>query len=318
MKYRFPILILFFLTGSLCAQQSGPKPVGKIVRVEGRAYLLQGQTRKVLPSGNLNIPLFAENEIGCISTCKIRFEIGSEPLIKSSRFVIPNQIRRRSSEKNFVVTAGNKGGANIILFPIASEVGMVRPESFRFRWRVVRLNGNVVDIRPLTLSLNTCEVIDELWHQAGIDYQSGSYSNEDAIRELKNRQSKDANSRIEIVLESESFKKKERFCFSLISKTEEERLQRELATWNEYADFIRLTERARIFEEHKLYQDAILEYEEALKLFPNTDHLLAEAIRAYLRIGDRDKAIELRNRLRQISPGNREYLRVKEIMRRAQ
>ena len=317
MKYKFPIVILFFLTGSICAQQSGPKPVGRVLRVEGRAYLLQGQTRKDLPSGNLNIPLFAENEIGCISTCKIRIEIGSEPFIKSSRFVIPNQIRRRSSEKNFVVTAGNKGGANIILFPIASELGMVRPESFRFRWRVIRVNGKVVDIRPLTLSLNACEVMDEPWRHAGIDYQSGSYSNEDAIRELKNRQSKDANSRIEIVVESESFKK-QRFCFSPISKTEEERLQRELATWNEYADFIRLTERARVFEEHKLYQDAILEYEEALKLFPNTDHLLAEAIRAYLRIGDRDKAIELRNKLRQISPGNREYLRVKEIMRRAQ
>ena len=220
MKYKFPILILFFLTSSICGQESVPKPVGKIVRVEGRAYLRQGQTQKTLPSGNLNIPLFGEQVIGCISTCKIKFEIGSTPLTTSTRYVIPNQIRRRSAEKTYVVTGGNKGGADIILFPIASELGMVRPESFRFRWRVVRVNGKVVDIRPLTLSLNACEVIDELWHHAGIDYQSGSYSHEDAIRELKNRQSKDANSRIEIVLESKSFKKKERFCFSLISTTE--------------------------------------------------------------------------------------------------
>jgi len=107
---------------------------------------------------------------------------------------------------------------------------------------------------------------------------------------------------MEVVVSSESFPEKDRFCFDIISTNEEKSLSSELAIWDEYSELMRHARRASVFYQHKLYSEAVDEFDRALELSPSTDYLIADAIRAHFQLGDEDGVRSLLKRLAKISP----------------
>jgi hypothetical protein len=310
MKYIFYALLLLCVTNFVYAQESSRKHVGKIIEVKGEAYLEEeGKSKRRLTVRDKGTFLFAEQILRCGSNCEIRFSIGSTPeKLTEGRYIVPN-LGRPSSDDKESISAGSKtrGVNDILLAPVGSDVGFVRPESFKFRWRMLKINSVLINISPLTISLYDCKTADLIWSQPDIDYQQGSYAPSEVQKLLKKRQQPNSTTSIEVVVTSDSFDKKQRFCFNIISAAEEQLLQDKLAKWDNYADLIQYIERARIFYKHKLYDEASAEYDLALTLSPSTDYLVAAAIKAHHLLGDQDKVKDLLNRLRELSPSSNLY-----------
>jgi tetratricopeptide (TPR) repeat protein len=216
------------------------------------------------------------------------------------------------------VAAGSpsRGPKDILLSPSPKGAGMARPELFTFRWRILRTEEGPVSISPLTISLGGCKTDERLWVEKGVDYEKGFYVSEEVRRLLKGKQRPDSAESVEVVVTSASFDKAQRFCFDLISSAEEQRLASELARWDDYADVLRHAERARVFYRHGLYEEAADEFDAALRLSPETDYLLADAIMARFRLGDEDAVDALLSRLRKLSSGGGLYDRMLTLTRR--
>ncbi len=319
MKLALYVLLAVCLSLTAQAQEGTRKHVGKIIKVKGRAYLKgPGQEVKHLTTGDKDIPIFAGQMLECVSKCELKFSVGSDPPIQLSggRYPIPSLGRSRSHLRGSVVAgASSRGASDILLSPMLKGTGMTRPESFKFRWRMLRTSEGLINISPLSISLVGCKTDERLWVEQGIDYKKGLYAPEDVRQLLKKRQRPDSVDSIEVVVTSASFDKAQRFCFDLISAAEERRLSTELAMWDDYDDLVRHAERARVFYQHGLYDEAAEEFDAALRLSPQTDHLLADAIMSRFRLGDDDEVDTLLRRLGKLSSSRDLYRRMLTLTR---
>lgn len=317
MKSSLFVILMLCSANLIYAQEIPRKRVGEIKKVTGRAYLKEpdGGPQRELTARDKDIPLFTGQELGCIEKgkCKVEFSIGRRPLETQSRYPIPNAIRSKEHPRDRVRVGENtRSKGTILLSPVDEEIGLVSPKSFRFRWRLLRTQGKLINVSPLTLSLRSCKTNELIWSEPDIDYGRGSYVAGDVRDRLKARQQQGSATSVEVIMTSESLPK-ERFCFSIISATEEQQLQSELVEWDAYADLIRHMERAYIFERHKLYDEAADEYEMALKLSPETDYLLAETIMVHYTLGDEDRVKVLLARLKRLPKGRGLYNEILEL-----
>lgn len=310
MKLNFFLIFILCLSSLVYSQEGARKYVGKIIKIEGKAYLKEeGKKLRELTARDKDTLLFAEQELGCLSKCLVRFSIGSsEKTINKGHYIIPHLIKRRTPSNNSISAGSKTRGVNdILVSPVENGIGLVSPEFFKFRWRILKIGDNLVNISPLTISLNDCKTDEHIWSQPNIDYKQGSYVTEGIKGLLKKRQQKHTRVSLEVVIASESFDKKQRYCFDIISTLEEQRLRSELTEWDNYADLIRYTERAYIFNKHKLFSEAAEEFNMALKMSPKTDYLLADTIKAHYKLGDLEMVDELINNLEKLSPNSELY-----------
>ena len=285
MKLALYVLLALCLSLTAQAQEGSRKRVGKIIEVRGSADLKgPGQEVRRLATGDKDVPIFAGQMLKCVSNCKLKFMVGSQEIpLSGGSYRIPNLVRPRSHQRGSEAAgASSRGPMDILLSPSPKGAGMTRPESFKFRWRMLKSNGKPINISPLTISLVGCKTDERLWPEHVIDYKKGLYVSEEVRRLLKERQRPDSVESIEIVLTSASFREAQRFCFDLISAAEEQRLSAALAVWDDYDDLVRHAERASVFYQHGLYDEAAEELDAALRLSPQTDYLLADAIMARL------------------------------------
>ena len=196
---------------------------------------------------------------------------------------------------------------------MARGIGLVRPESFKFRWRRLKVNNEPVSVAPLTLSLNGCTTDQPIWSERNIDYGLGSYAVDQVKQLLKERQQRNAVVSAEVVVASASFDKKQRFCFDIIPASEERKLRNELTKLDGYSELMRHATRAYVFYQHKLYSEAVDEVDLALQLSPETDYLLADAIKAHFQLGDEEGVKGLLERLERVSPGSELYRETLEL-----
>lgn len=306
MKHAVSALLLLCSISFAHAQESSRKHVGKIIKVQGEAYLEGERESRRLIARDKNVLLFAEQKLRCGSKCRVDFYIGSTPekITDGESYLIPDVPGRRPEGSRDRVTAGSetRGLNDILLAPPEKGVGFVRPESFKFRWLTSKSN-----ISPLTISLNGCRTDDVVWSEANIDYKKGSYLPPPVRERLKQRQKPNSTVELEVVVSSDSFPSKQRYCFEIIPASKEQPLRKELAKWDSYADSIRHTERARIFYKYKLYAEAADEYDMALELSPSTDYLLAGAIETYYLLGNAERVKALLDRLGGLSPRSQLY-----------
>lgn len=315
---KLALYVLLALCPSLIAQaQEGPrKRVGKIIEVKGRADLKgPGQEVQHLKTGDKEIPIFAGQKLECVSNCALKFMVGSQEIpLNGGRYLIPSLGRARRHPSDSVAAGpSSRGPMDILLSPSPKWAGMTRPESFRFRWRMLKTEKGPLILSPLTISLVGCTTDERLWVEQGIDYKQGLYVSEEVRRLLKDRQRPDAVESIEVVVASASFRDPQRFCFNLISAAEEQRLAAALAVWDDYDDLVRHAERAHVFYEHGLYDEAAEEFAAALRLSPQTDHLLADAIMTRFRLGDDDEVDMLLRRLGKLSSSRGLYERMLKL-----
>ena len=320
MKFAFYVLLALCLPLAARAQEGSRKRVGEIIEVKGRADLKgPGQEVKHLTTGDKDIAIFAGQKLECVSKCALKFRVGSEPIsLNGGRYPIPNLPARRrhlSDSDSVRVGASSRGPTDILLSPLPAGAGMTRPESFKFRWRMLRTSEGLINISPLSISLVGCKTDERLWPEHVIDYKKGLYVSEEVRRLLKERQRPDSVESIEVVVTSASFDKAQRFCFDLISAAEERRLSAELAMWDDYDDLVRHAERARVFYRHGLYDESAEEFDAALRLSPQTDYLLADAIMARFRLGDDDEVDTLLRRLGKLSSSRGLYKRMFRLTR---
>lgn len=320
MKFTLCVTLALCLSLTAHAQEGSRKRVGEIVEVKGRAYLKgPGQELQQLKTGDKGTPIFAGQRLGCVSKCELKFSVGSRVIsLSGGSYPVPNLVRpRRYLHGSVVAGAPSRGPTDILLSPLPEGAGMTRPESFKFRWRMLRTDERPVSNSPLTISLLGCKTDKRIWVGQGIDYEEGRHVSEEVRRLLKGRQRPDAAESVEVVVASAGFLKAQRFCFDIISAAEERRLAAELARWDDYADLVRHAERARVFYHHGLYDEAADEFDAALRLSPQTDYLLADAIITRFRLGDEDEVDALLGRLGKLSPGRALYDRMLTLTGRA-
>jgi hypothetical protein len=298
------IIFTFCLTGVVCAQESQRKPVGSIIEVKGRAYLKEkGQKQKELTARDKDTLLYAGQELGCIKDCQVKFRIGrTEKALSKGRYIIPNLLKPKTRSDDDSIAAGSKTrtGSGILLSPLDSERGLARPESFKFSWRLLKINNKLINVLPLTLLLKDCKSYNQIWLGEEIEYPLGIYTSDEIRNLLKKRQRQDSAVSLEVFLTSPSLQD-EHYCFNLISANEEKNLQAELYEWNNYAELIQHVERAYIFYRYKLYAEAADEYDMALNLSSTTDYLIADAIKTHYLVGNLERVKELLNQLKKLS-----------------
>ena len=309
MRFDLPVILLMCFAGTVYSQPPTQNPVGEVISVKGKAYLrTDGQKPRVLTSRDKRVRLFPEQLLVCGPQCQITFTIGLAPVtLTQGNYLIPNRIRHPIPLRGITPAAPNRGDGVILLSPVERGIGLVRPESFEFRWRRPKGNDEPIRVAPLTVSINQCKTDEPIWSRPNIDYGLGSYVDQEVRSSLKQRQQRDSRISLEVVVASASFSKNQRFCFDLMSALEEKQLNDELAEFADHSDLVRHAAQAYIFYRHKLYPEAVDEFDSALQLSPNTDYLIADAIKTYFQLGDEDGVETLLRRLEKISSARELY-----------
>lgn len=309
MRLNLYLFIVICFASMAYSQQPARKPVGEIVKVTGKAYLREeGKKEITLTSRDEKASLFAEQVLVCGPQCQITFTIGLVPVtLTRGTYLIPNRVRSPIPLSGIKAAGARRSEGVILLSPVEREIGLVRPESFEFRWRKPKINGEPIKVAPLRISINDCRTDTHIWSRENIAYGPGSYMEDEVRESLKKRQQPDSRVSAEVVVASASFNEKQRFCFDIISASEEAQLRNELVKFKSHPELARHAAQAYIFYQYKLYREAVDEFDSALQLSPDTDYLVADGIKAHFQLGDEDGVKRLLQRLEKISSASGLY-----------
>jgi hypothetical protein len=164
--------------------------------------------------------------------------------------------------------------------------GAARVESFVIRWQPEPTP------RTINLSISALGFPEVVWKDDNVNSATGSLDSPLARQALKNLLQGKPDAPLLLTLR---FAESESFSFSLISAQQAQALEDELKFWDEeHNDLLRFIGRAYSFDQRNLYWEAAREYEEALKLAPNSCDLLNEALAANERARDKEHARQLK------------------------
>lgn len=211
---------------------------------------------------------------------------------------LPSVVCKPSTEelKKFRTAGRNdpSGRGSFILSPYAA--GAFRPETFIIRWNPSTRRGK------LSLSIRDESGVS-LWAEE-VDQENGSHTSERLCTTLETAQ---ATGRLNLSLTAQTRSKAspsryDEVRFRLISVISEERLSRELASWEEESGVMRHLGRAGSFSVHGLYADSAEELEKALRLSPMDVDLLRMTISSESYALNRRRVTALCRRLRLVAP----------------
>jgi hypothetical protein len=166
----------------------------------------------------------------------------------------------------------NRGDDEFILFPLENEITIIRPETAIFRWKTT-------SEKKLSLSVNIVGQDKPIWKQE-VDVEPKSFTSDELKKLLADIRQKQPDAKLQLKLSIAFLGTENSAVFQIFSLPDEENLQKELAETNSEQGIFRHLARAEIYSRYKLYNEVANEYEEALKLSPESIELLTAAASA--------------------------------------
>jgi hypothetical protein len=302
------VCLIVLTTVVLSINSAAQNTVGKIVYLDGTARLKQVNGKIETLSARDFVRNLQPNQKLKLDNGQMQIVLcdGKKPPIKSDKwFTIPSHIIcsqaanspiQRALRMHFDVAARQRGPDSFILFPIESKefMDVVRPETALLRWG---------SSPPLTvdLSINVIGAENVAWQKTGVSTPDGVFTNDELKNFLKAVREKYPEARLQLKIRTTTTENTA--IFQVLPKEKEEALQREIAGVQEQNKVIAHLVRAEIYFRYKLFNEAATEYEEALKLSPESIELLRDTAGLQEQAGNLNRSNELQTQIERLTEG---------------
>lgn len=287
MRIKFILILLF----AFCIIAEAQDKVGMVVGITGTAQLrgINGKDQK-LTAQNFAASLRVGQSLKADGKGKVQIRLcnGKTETIGNQWYRVSQVVcSNTNSEKRKVLESvfdfggrykPNRGSDDFILFPLEKEMTRVRPETTVFRWKTTVENG-------LSCSVNIAGQDKPIWTQE-IDGESKTFTSDGLKKLLEEIRHKQPNVKLQLKLRSARLGTENSADFQIFSLQDEEHLRNELDQINGEQGIFKHLARAEIFSRYKLYNEVANEYEEAIKLSPESIELLTATAAAQDRAGN--------------------------------
>ena len=279
-------MCLIFVTMILLSISSAAQnKVGKIIDLKGTARLkhVNGKDETLIEKKNYARDLQPGQKLKVDKNSQMQIVLcdDKKPIIltpSGNWYLVPSTIICSAAadssiqqvlRRNFTPGGRHRRGEDsFILFPIESEelVDIVRPETVVLRWgssppRTVNLSVSVIGVENVT------------WKMNSVLAEDGSFTDDDLKNFLKSVREKYPDAKLQLKIRTSS-NAENTAIFQLLPNDTEEVLRQELENLKEQNELLSHLFRAEIYFRYKLFPEAANEYEEALKLSPESIELL--------------------------------------------
>lgn len=299
MRIKFILIPLF----ALCIITEAQDKVGMVVGITGTAQLkgTNGKEQK-LTARNFAVSLSVGQSLKADGQGKVQIKLcnGKTETVGNRWYRVSQLICSNSanSEKRNVLESvfdfggrykANRGDDDFILFPLEKEITMIRPETLVFRWKVTT--------EKLTISVSIAGQDKAIWTQE-IAGEPRTFTSDELKKLLGEILQKQPDAKLQLKLSVARLGTENSADFKMFSPQAEENLQKELAETNGEQGIFKHLARAEIYSYYKLYIEAAYEFEEALKLSPESIELLTATASAEDRAGNILRRNEIDGQLR--------------------
>lgn len=300
---RIEFVLLLLLT--FCINAEAQNKVGMIVGITGTARLkdTNGKEQK-LTAGNFAVSLSDGQSLKADGKGRVQIKLcnGKTETIGSKWYRVSQVICSNTTnpEKRKVLGSifdfggrykTNRGSDEFILFPLEKELTVIRPETLIFRWRGTS--------EKLTLSVNIAGQNKPIWSEI-VDGAPKSLASNALKKLLEVIRRKQPNVKLQLRLSIPYLSTENTADFQMFSLQDEEKLQKELGQTNSEPGIFRHLARAEIYSRHNLYNEMANEYEEALKLSPDSINLLNATASAQDHTGNFDRRDQILDQIKAI------------------
>jgi hypothetical protein len=277
--------------------------VGTIISLNGTARLKEPDGRVVLLNGkNYARSLQPNQKLRVDRNGQMQITLCDRPAnlsIPSDRwYIVPpyticsttaNSKKRDVLSSFFDIAARHRGEDDFILFPVQADetTDVIRAETAAFRW------ASSTKAR-ITLSISVVGSESMKWEQSAISGEDGSYASDSLTAFLKDVRKKQPNTTLKLKIQT-SLNTENSTTFQILSLENEEALKREIANVDETNRLLFHLSRAAIYLRYRLLIDGAEEYEQALKLAPESIDLLKATAALEEQTGNLKRFNELQN-----------------------
>lgn len=302
------ILLVFLTITCLCVNAPAQNNVGLITVLKGTARLKQvdgkvetltekNYARSLQPQQQLRPDRNGQLWIALCDGTSQMVPVGKWYPVPATIICTapPDSSIRRILEKKFTIGGRRRGTESFILFPIESEklIDTVRPETALIRWAASKA-------ATINLSVSVVGVEHVIWERDGISGADGSFSADELKGYLRDVREKHPQAKLQLKIRS-SFNTENSAIFQLLPKEKEAALQQGLATLKEENELLSHLFRAEIYLRYDLFVEAAAEYEEALKLSPESIELLKDTAILEEQAGNLKRSRELESYIEDLS-----------------
>jgi hypothetical protein len=274
-RFILPLFIAF------CINAEAQNKVGMIIGITGTARLkdVNGKKEQKLTSRNFAVPLIVGQSLKSNGNGNVQIKLcnGKTETVGKRWYRVPQVICSSSnnSEKQKVLErifdyGGrykiNRGNDEFILFPLERETTIIRPEAVVFRWKAI-------SEKKLLLSVNIDDEDKAIWKQE-VNGEPGHFTSAELKKLLEDVRRKRPNAKFQLNLKIARLGTENSADFQIFSLQDEANLQKELNQMSNEMGVLRHLAFAEIYSRHKLFNEAANEFEEALKLSPESIELL--------------------------------------------
>lgn len=310
------IKFVLWLLLAFCVNAEAQNKVGIVVGITGTARLkdTNGKEQKLTARNYFAVSLSVGQSLKADGQSKVQIKLcnGKTETVGSKWYRVSQVIcsnttnsgRREVFNSKFVLGgrySTNRSNDDFILFPVQAKKAkkdcptcktppiyksVLRPETAVFRWMVTK--------EKLTLSVHTVGEGKLIWSQE-VAGEPRSFTSDELKKALKDVREKQPNVKLRLKLSIAFLGTENSADFQIFSLKDEENLQKELAETNSEPGIFKHLARAEIYSRYKLYIEVANEYEEALKLSPESIELLMATAATQDRAGNfkrRDKIDE--------------------------
>lgn len=283
--------------------------VGKIIDLRGTARLKQVNGKvDTLTEKNFARNLQPNQKLRLDRSGQIQIILcdGTRPTIPSDKwYTVPSTVIcspptdspiQRVLGKYFNIGARHRGQDSFILFPIESKevVDIIRPETAVFRWASSTAKVN--------LSVSVIGVENTTWNKNNVSGEDGSFTDDDLKAFLKDVREKYPAAKLQLKIRT-TLNTENTATFQLLTKEKEESIQQEIANLKEEKELLSHLFSAEIYLRYNLFIEAANEYEEALKLSPESIELLRDTATTEEQAGNLKRSDELETYIEKLSKG---------------
>lgn len=307
------IYLIFLTIIFLCANAAAQNNVGNIIYLRGTARLKPVKGRDVIlheksyarslqPNQKLKVDKNGKMQIWLCNNKKFFIPTGEWYTVPANIICLPspNSRDQQALEESFSIGARHpidrhRGENSFILFPIESKeiMDIIRPETAMFRW-------SPSTTAKLNLSVSVIGAEDEHWEKNDVSGEEGSFTSDDLKKFLKDVREKHPDARLQLKIKT-SLNTENTAIFQLLSEEKDKALQQELASLKEENGLLLHLFRAGIYYQYKLFIESAGEYEEALKLSPESIGLLNDTAVLEELAGNLARSEELQNHIDKLS-----------------
>jgi hypothetical protein len=263
-------------------------PDKKVTLKSGKSIMYplhDGDTLECQPSSSATITISGQ--------VKVLTNKDGAVALHPSRLLNEDEKRASVAIEKFGYPGGSRTIGSLVWWP--ADDGAVRSsENFHVRW------NPPASAEAFTITVAT-EAGEPIWSVHGVASRQASLAAEQdmAIQRLLMQRQKDNEAQTFLLTVTSELQGSVHSTFSILSPREEARIDKELRYWDDNASspLLRLVGRSDIFRSAHLYCDLADEYDAFLKLAPESDVLLREALATNQRIGNLARIHELKVRL---------------------